>query len=78
MTQITVDQELADRLREESTEIEFRSPDGTVLGMFRSEKLQHLYAEAKCPVSEEELERRRREEGGRTLSEIIADLEPKG
>jgi hypothetical protein len=74
MTQITVDKNLARQLREGS-EVEICAPSGEVLGNFRSEKLRKLYARAECPVASDELERRRHEEGGRTLDEIISDIE---
>jgi hypothetical protein len=77
MTQIAVDASLARKLMEGS-EVELCAPDGQVLGQFRSERLRQLYAEAECPDSPEELERRKREERGRTLDEIIADLEQQG
>ena len=75
MTQITIDQRLAEQLQQSSSDVELCSPDGVILGRFRSEAIRKLYAEARCPDSLEELERRKREESGRTLDEIIADLE---
>ena len=54
MTQITVDETLARQLREETSEVVLCSPDGAVLGMFRSEVLRKLYAESKCPDPPEE------------------------
>jgi len=75
MTQVIVDEHLARQLQAGRSEVELCSPDGAVLGRFRSEEVRKLYAEANCPVSNEELERRRQEEVGRTLDEIVADLE---
>ena len=75
MTQTTVHEKIARNLQHGVTEVKFCSPDGIVLGRFRSEALRKLYAESKCPVNTEELERRHREEGGRTLDDIVADQE---
>jgi hypothetical protein len=77
MTQITVDESLARQLRDQLGEIELRSPDGRILGAFRSEVARRAIDEGNRPTTAE-LERRRDEPGGRTLDEIVADLEAAG
>jgi hypothetical protein len=77
MTQITVDESLARQLRDQPDEVELRSPDGRILGAFRSEVARRSIDEGNR-LTTAELERRRDEAGGRTLDEIVADLEAAG
>jgi hypothetical protein len=48
---------------------------GRVLGYFTPVADKSLYEKVQPPISDEELQRRRQEKGGRTLAEILADLE---
>jgi hypothetical protein len=75
MTKVVVDESLRAKLNGLTEDIEMCDPAGHTLGHFVPQDLykQMLYAwvESQCPVSEEEMERRRRENGpGRTLAEI--------
>ena len=48
---------------------------GHVLGYFTPAAEKPLYDKVQPRISEEELQRRRQEKGGRTLGEILDDLE---
>jgi hypothetical protein len=48
---------------------------GRVVGYFTPAADKSLYEKVQPQISDEELQRRRQEKGGRTLSEILADLE---
>jgi hypothetical protein len=74
MTQITVDEALARQLQDQPDEVELRSPDGRILGAFRSMVARKAIDEGNR-FTTAELERRRDEHGGRTLDEIVTDLE---
>jgi hypothetical protein len=65
------------RLHELKERLEFCDESGTTLGYFQPSVLRDraLYATAQVPASEAELEKAEREPGGRTLAEILADLE---
>jgi hypothetical protein len=49
--------------------------DGLPLGTFTPVDKKTLYRDVEIPFTEEELRRFAEEEGGRTLPEILADLE---
>jgi hypothetical protein len=53
---------------------EVRDERGTLLGYFQPAVGPETVAQCECPVSEEELERRSREGGGRPLADILSDL----
>ena len=55
--------------------LEVCGPSGKVLGHFVPAIAPSEYAGVEPPVSEEELDRREREGGGRPLAAILADLE---
>ena len=56
--------------------LELRDPEGFCIGRIEKEWLGKLPPGMKSPLSDEEFEKRRKEpEDGRTLAEIIADLE---
>lgn len=73
MTRITVDEQLAERLRQLSADVALYDPNGRILGFFAPIDPRMLVPQ----VSEEELDRRQREGGWRSLAEIMADLERK-
>ena len=54
--------------------MEIKKPDGQVVGMYVPEaeykKMLYAWAEAQCPITPEERERRRQETGGNTLAEV--------
>lgn len=77
MEPIVVDDELRSRLNGLARSTEFQSPDGTVLGYFITDQeyqdLVHTQAMAK--FSPEDIERLRKQSGGRKLNDILHDLE---
>jgi len=75
MTRVELDEALGAELRG-ADEVELVDRSGEKLGHFFSEKLycRLLYDWANAQISDEELDRRRRQAGGRTLQEIWARL----
>jgi hypothetical protein len=76
MTKVTLDDSLQAKLSGVD-EVELCDRAGKPVGHFLSEQLYRrlLYDWANAQVADEELERRRRQPGGRTLTEIRARLE---
>jgi hypothetical protein len=77
MQSVVADPVLRERLFNLTEEVEVRDEDGRVLGKFVPRpRLSPEYEELMktCPFSDEELERRSREPGGRTLAEIWKSL----
>jgi hypothetical protein len=71
MTRLVLDHDTLTRLGPLDKPLEICDESGHILGFFRpldSKDLQPL-------ISREEIERRRNEKGGRTLPEILRDLE---
>jgi hypothetical protein len=77
MTTILLDDALSEKLNGLKVEIELRDETGKVVGhVLPADKYQSLlYAWAKNRLSDEELKRRSEEPGGRSLAEILAELE---
>jgi hypothetical protein len=75
MTKLTVDETLPAQLTGRKFPAELCDASGRVIGAFIPVALGWVYEGLEPQVSEEELDRRGREEGGRTLAEILADLE---
>jgi hypothetical protein len=77
MTTVILDDTLRQKLHGLEAEVELRDETGKIVGHFLpAEKYQSLlYAWARNRLSDEELKRRREEPGGRSLAEILADLE---
>lgn len=78
MNHITIDADLAAKLADGAGPVQIYDEEGRLLGVFQSEGYRRLVEEAlaACPVSDEELKRRRESrELGRSLKEILADLE---
>jgi len=76
MNKVILDEALQARLRGVD-EVELCDKSGQQVGHFLSKELYHrlLYDWANAQITDEELERRRRQPGGRTLAEIWARLE---
>jgi hypothetical protein len=76
MTRIIVDDPLRSQLELSSDRIELCDQDGKVFGYFlpATSPLTDSADSFEIPYSEEEMERRRQEEGGRSLSEIWKSL----
>jgi len=77
MSQIVIDEELRKRLNGLKTGTRFCDSTGHPLGYFVSEDdyMALLYARAKLRFTPEEIESLRRQEGGRSLKDILSDLE---
>jgi hypothetical protein len=75
MNRIILDRATGEKLRDVD-EVELCDESGRKVGHFLSDPLfrRLLYDWANAQVSEEELDRRRQEPGGRTLAEIWARL----
>jgi hypothetical protein len=63
------------KLRQIHERLEIRDESGELLGYFMPRVDRSLYESVEVPVTEEELRRRAQKGGGRTLAEILADLE---
>jgi hypothetical protein len=76
MNRIIVDRSLRSRLDNLDSRLEFCDESGKTLGYFvpASEQERLLYTWARAEFTDEELERARREPGGLTVSELLADL----
>jgi len=78
MSKITLDAELRAKLNGLNQPLELCDADGHTLGHFLPadayRKLLYAAAEAACPHSQAELERRRKEGGGTSLSEFCKGL----
>ena len=75
MNKIILDQTALAAFEKLDHSAELCDPSGRVLGYFTPAVDRSLYEGVDSPVSEEELDRRSREGGGRTLAQIMADLE---
>jgi hypothetical protein len=74
MIRIIVDEAICDKLTEVGDRAELCDKSGRVIGFFQPVP-DDDYAGYESPLSDEELDRRAREGGGRSLEEIMADLE---
>ena len=75
MTKMIIEESLRKKLSQVEEEVEFCDESGKLLGIFYPfGKPFSLPPGMECPISEEELEKRRQEPGGRTLKEIWARL----
>jgi hypothetical protein len=72
MSKIVLDDELKAKLNGLDKTVEVEDTNGRLVGQFvpQEEYVKLVYAWAKSEVSDEELDRARKETGGRTLSEI--------
>lgn len=70
MTQLILDPAILDRLAAMKSAVQLCYPDGRVAGNF----VPAPASWQRPPVSDEELAERKRE-GGRSLAEVVADLE---
>jgi hypothetical protein len=77
MNKIVVDDELRKKLHNLTESLELCDEQGHVLGYVTPVGDKSLYDQVQSPLSEEELQKRLKEEGGRPLEEILRDLENK-
>jgi hypothetical protein len=78
MDRIVPDRKTLGQLAKLKDSAEICDESGRVIGYFHPAIDRSLYDLVEPSVSDEELFRRSREEGGRKLRDIIADLEKKG
>src|SRR2546425_3495040 len=77
MTRVLLDQTTLSLFYNPSEQVEVCDEAGRTLGYFTPVEDRSLYERVEVPFSEEELDRFEQEPGGRTLAEILADLERK-
>ena len=75
MAKMVVNAEISERLRNALGQVELYDETGMLIGYFISETDKSFYASVEVPIADEELRRRAEKGGGRTLAEIMADLE---
>jgi hypothetical protein len=75
MTRVILDDAALAKLRRVTTTAEVCDPEGHVIGQFIPIVSSVPYVGLEPDISEEELQRRERQGGGRTLAEIMKDLE---
>jgi hypothetical protein len=76
MNEVTIDAALRARLNNLDDLLQFRDESGRVLGYFHPlvESASSEAGAIRSPVSDEEIERLRTQRTGRSLAEIMADL----
>ena len=75
MNKVILDQSALTKLNELNEGAEICDETGRVVGFFMPAVDRSLYEGVDSPVSTEELSRRSKQGGGRSLPEILADLE---
>src|SRR4051794_5048301 len=75
MTRVVLDQATLAKLHSPGEQIEVCDESGRTVGYFMPVVSQSTYAGVKVPFTDEELDRFEQEPGGRSLVEILADLE---
>jgi hypothetical protein len=75
MSKISLDSTISDQLRRFTEPVELLDSHGTPLGTFTPVDDRRRSSETKVPFTVEELKRFENEPGGRTLDEILVDLE---
>jgi hypothetical protein len=77
MTKLVVDERLRARLGDLTETAQLCDERGHILGYFLPAKIydRALYDGVEPPISDDELRRRVSEPGGRSLAEILADLQ---
>ena len=74
MTRVTVDSSTIAKLHHLSDSLELCDEGGRLLGFFTPASAAKAEQREPSPLSHDELERRVREPGGRSIPEILADL----
>jgi hypothetical protein len=75
MTRVIIDAMVGDKLHDLTETVELCDTSGRVLGRFTPAFNASMYESLEPQISEVELLRREQRGGGRTLAEIMADLE---
>ena len=76
MTKLTLNEPASETLASAKGWTEVCNPDGKVIGFFTP--ATPIYEGEECPIPLEELERRSKSGRGRTLKEILDELEKAG
>ena len=71
MTQILLDANLARQLKSSAAPLELCDPNSNVVGFFTPAKKSKF----EIPFSEDEVQKSKKKTGGRSLADILADLE---
>jgi hypothetical protein len=75
MSGMTLDAASSERLRSVNEPIELYDHRGLPLGTFTPVAREDLQRRSEVPYTDEEIRRLKDQKGGRTLAEILADLE---
>jgi hypothetical protein len=75
MVRITVDNELLAKLGDLKSPLTLEDATGRVLAYLTPAEDRSIYDELDIGISDEELDRRRKTGGGKSLSEILAECE---
>jgi hypothetical protein len=75
MTQITIDAGTVAKLKDVREMVELRDERGRIVGHFVPGPPRDANGNVIIPISDEEIERRSRQQGGRPLKDIFRDLE---
>jgi hypothetical protein len=75
MTQVVLDDATLEKLAQVTTTVDLCDRKGRVFGQFTPSAKPSRYVGREPDITKEELQRREREGGGRTLAEIMRDLE---
>lgn len=75
MVKLTIDKDIRMKLGDLKERLQLCDETGKVLGYFQPVVDPSHYEAVNSPTSQEELNRRSREGGGRALADILADLE---
>jgi hypothetical protein len=75
MKRVFIDDAVAQPLAESVDAVQVCTQSGKILGYFTPTSGSSIYDELESPCSEEELQDRIREGGGRPLADILRDLE---
>jgi hypothetical protein len=78
MTRIVLDKKTLAKLSKPTQSVEICDEEGNLVGIFNPVVDRTAYASLKVPFTAEELDRFEKEPGGRSLAEILADLEKRG
>jgi hypothetical protein len=76
MSIVITDASLLQKLTQATSTLDFRDPQGNLLGTFAPP--QSKLPTTRSPFSDEEIERRRKEPDGRPLADVLRDLENRG
>jgi hypothetical protein len=78
MTRVVLDKKTLAKLSKPARKVEIYDEEGNLVGIFAPIMDQGTNGSIEVPFTNEELDRFEKEQGGRTLAEILADLERRG